>query len=534
MKRASLVLATALALPLGALAQSAVDAYTLSQTDQRGTARFMSMGGAFTALGGDLSTLNQNPAGIGVYRRSEIGATLDISPRRITSQTADNKIGMSKTNAYCNNFGYVGTARLGGAMRSFSWGASYNRVASFDRTYNVYNGSTSSSLSNYIAAFTGNTSAADMNFRDGYNPYFDSDIDWLSILAYNTYLISPTANGGYSGLYGNGTVGDAMSQVRESGYVDEYAIDFGGNVSDVVYWGIGFGITDLKYNMTSSYSESMENAMIPIDDNGVESTGPGNAGFELTNYRVISGNGWNFKAGLIIKPIQQLRIGLAVHTPTYYSISQSAYAENAYSYYNPKAPEGKYNPLKGSEYTEDSYYNFRMNSPWKIMVGAAAVIGNSAIVSVDYERQAFGDMKMKYQNNWGDYVTDDYVNDDVKAYFKSADIIRLGLEYRISSHVSVRAGYNHQTANVKSEASEGAVEVFTSGMNPAYVLNKDINAVSLGLGYRYQMFYADAAYICRKKTSTYHAYTDFNGVKAPTADLTETTNSIVLSVGFKF
>lgn len=528
------MLAMALALPVSALAQSAIDAYTLSQSNQRGTARFMSMGGAFTALGGDLSTLNQNPAGIGVYRRSEIGVTLDINPMRINSETASDKIGVNKTKAYCNNFGYVGTARLGGALRTFSWGVSYNRVASFDRTYNAYNGSTSSSLTNYIAAFTGDAPAGDLNFGNGYNPYLDSNQDWLSILAYNSYMINQMPNGRYQGLYGTGTVGDALSQVRESGYVDEYAIDFGGNISDVVYWGIGFGITDLSYNLTSAYSESMENAVIPIDDNGTETTGPGDAGFELTNYRAISGTGWNFKAGVIIKPVQQLRIGLAVHTPTWYNMSQSGYATTSFSYYNPAAPEGKYNPLTGNEETDESYYNFRMNAPWKFMVGVAAVVGNSAIVSLDYERQAYDNMSIKYQNNWGDYVTDDYVKDDIKNYFKATNILRLGLEYRVSSNFSLRAGYNYSSTNVKSEAADGAVEVFTAGTNPSYVLNKDINAISLGLGYRYQAFYVDAAYVYRKKTSTYHAYTDYNGVKAPTADLTETDNNIVLSVGFKF
>ena len=78
----TLLAALAISAPAVLSAQSAVDAYQLSQTEQRGTARFMAMGGAFTALGGDLSTLNQNPAGIGVYRRSEIGATLDITHAR--------------------------------------------------------------------------------------------------------------------------------------------------------------------------------------------------------------------------------------------------------------------------------------------------------------------------------------------------------------------------------------------------------------------------------------------------------------------
>lgn len=534
MKRLSIALVAALALPGMASAQSAIDAYALSQTETRGTARFMAMGGAFTALGGDLSTLNQNPAGIGIYRRSEIGATLDISPRRITSESNTTTIGANKTSVACNNFGYIGTARLGGAMRTFSWGASYNRVASFDRTFTAYNGSTSSSLSNYIAAFTNGTDAGSMEFNDAshYNPYYDSNNDWLSILAYSMYMIEPTGAGGaYAGLYRKGTEGDAMSQVRETGYVDEYAIDFGGNISDVVYWGIGFGITDLNYNQTAIYSESMANSAIYTPNS---TGGTGNSGFEIANYRTINGSGWNFKAGVIVKPIQQLRIGLAVHTPTWYTMSQSAYAEGNYSYYNPASPDSQDNPYAGDDYTEDSYYNFRLNSPWRIMVGAAAVIGNSAIVSVDYERQAYNDMSIKYQDNWGNYVTDDYVNGDIKTYFKGTDILRLGLEYRISSHLSARAGYSHSTTNVREEAASGSVEVLTAGTNPSYTFNKDSNAVSLGLGYRYQAFYLDAAYVLRKRTSTYHAYTNYDNIKAPTASLSETTNSIVLSLGFKF
>lgn len=519
-------------MPLASMAQSAIDAYNLSQSDQRGTARFMAMGGAFTALGGDLSTLNQNPAGIGVYRRSEIGVTLDIVPGRITTQTSAAKIGESKTKAYCNNFGYVGTARLDGAMRTFSWGASYNRIASFDRTYSAYNLPTTSSLSNYIAAYTSNAgyTADDLNFGNNYNPYQDSDADWLSILAFNSYMINPTGNG-YTGLYQNGTEGDAYSQVRERGYIDEYAIDFGGNVSDVVYWGIGFGITDLSYNLTSVYSESMANARIPAPDN---TTTTGDAGFELTNYRAISGSGWNFKAGLILKPIQQLRIGVAVHTPTWYSLSQSAMATVDANYYNPAVAEGRDNPLHSNEETDESYYNFRLDTPWKLMAGVAAVIGNSAIVSLDYEYQAFNDMSVKYEDGWGNYVTDDYVEDDINNYFKAANIVRLGLEYRVSSHFSLRAGYSHAATNVKNEAANGAVEVYTSGMNPSYVLNKNTDAISLGFGYRYQAFYFDAAYVYRKQNATYHAYTDYANVNAPKADYTDTRNNIVLSLGFKF
>lgn len=530
------LLSAAIALvPLIVSAQSAVDVNSLSQTELRGTARFMSMGGAFTALGGDLSTLNQNPAGIGVYRRSEIGVTIDLSGRKITAETPSNSIGTTQTKFNCDNFGYVGTARLDGALRTFSWGVSYNRLASFDRRFTAYQNPSPSSLTDYIASFTNGANENDLVFGDGYNPYFDSNEDWLSILAYNSYMINPlnnTSTNQYRGLTGPGTVADSQSEVYESGYTDEYSIDFGGNVSDVVMWGIGFGITDVNVNRTTYYSESMSNAQVASASTGSLVTG--DAGYTLGNYSTTSGNGFNLKLGLIFKPINEFRVGLAVHTPTWYHFNTAAYADVDYSYYNPAEYQNSTNPLKGYEYTEDAAYNYRITSPWKMMVGMAGVIGSRAIISADYEHQAYNQAKLSYQNGWGSYESDDYVNDDTKAYFKAADILRIGAELRVTPSFSLRAGYSYTSTTTKQDVLDGRTEVFTAGMNPAYTLHRGSNLVSVGFGYRYQAFYIDAAYVYRNRKSTYCAFTPYDGVMAPSADLSETTNSGIVSVGFKF
>lgn len=543
------ILGAALASP--AWAQSAIEAYNLSQTQLRGTARFMSMGGAFTALGGDLSTLGQNPAGIGVYRRSEIGVTLDISPSSFKTDGGvkyDPSLGLknpqSKTTVACNNFGYIGAVRLDGPLRNFNWGVSYSRAASFDRVFDAYTPSTSTSLSNYIASYT--TAAAygnpgftpdDLNFPESgsYNPYQAPEgYDWLSILAYTSSMIAPPqySGGPYTGLYQPGrTVGDALTKVRERGYVDEYNIDFGGNVSDVVYWGLGFGITDLSYTREALYSESMSNAQVDVNGHLTD----GAANFDLYNNQHITGSGWNMKLGVIVKPVNELRIGLAVHTPTWYDLSQSGYATTDYDYAEIDA-NGQVvgDQLSGSQHTDDSYYNFKLNAPWRFMVGVAGVIGSQAIISLDYERQAFGDMKVKYQNGWGEYIDDDYVNGDIKDYFKATDIIRVGAEYRVTPNFSVRAGYNYSTTNVKEEAADGATEIFTAGTNPAYTFNKEAYSISCGLGYRYRGFSIDAAYVYHNRKSTYHAFTNYDGLQAPQSSLSQTTNSIVLSLGYRF
>lgn len=183
-KNALIVIGLAALLPAGAAAQSAVDAYNITPTQLRGTARFIAMGGAFTSLGGDLSSMTQNPAGLGLYRKSDIGLTFDLSFRKYNTTTDQGKYSESKTVAKFDNIGYVGVANLSGAMKSFSWGVSYNRINVFDRQYSGYNMPTQTSLSNYIASFTNGVNSDNLLFeKDKYNPYLDGNEDWLSILA---------------------------------------------------------------------------------------------------------------------------------------------------------------------------------------------------------------------------------------------------------------------------------------------------------------------------------------------------------------
>lgn len=540
-----------------AYAQSAIDAQTVSQSDFRGTARFMSMGGAFTALGGDLSTLNQNPAGIGLYRKSEIGVTLDINHQNF--KTASNYLqgldpSQSQTVVSCNNFGYIGSTNLNGAMRTFNWGVTYNRAATFNRVYQGYIGQTSTSLSNYIASYTGpmltndRYTAEDMLFNNAqnYNPYLDSSIDWLSILAYNSYMINDLGGNQFAGLFQNGTQGDALYTVQEKGGIDEYDISFGGNVENVVYWGITVGITDLNYTRTAYYSESMADARICNVQNGGAPTANGSAGFDLYNRKYINGTGANIKLGVIVKPINELRIGLAVHTPTWYSFNQGFDGNTDYAYTNYALPDGPDNPLtnmvagKDPETTDNGYRNWHFSSPWKMMVGVAGVIGNRAIVSLDYQYEGFNSMRMStpaWQDDYGyvsDFQPNHMLNSDIKNYFQSTNTIRLGLEYRLTPQLSVRAGYNYATTNVKKAASNGSIVIGTAGTDASYTFDKDTYHITCGLGYKYKSWYIDAAYVYRHRESTYHAYTNFNGNIAPAADITNNSSSFVISTGIRF
>ncbi|MDE6403158.1 MAG: outer membrane protein transport protein [Muribaculaceae bacterium] len=530
------------ALPSVMMAQSAIDAYNMSQSDLRGTARFMSMAGAFGALGGDLSTLTQNPAGIGVYRGSEIGITIDLN---MASSKTGSLTGPSltdkSTHFYCNNLGYVGTARLDSeTMPFFSWGASYNRAASFDRTFSGAIGSLNTSMSNYVANFSNGYSPDVLGETTGYNPFVNSDADWMSIMAYNSYMISPSGPGGtYNGLWVPGTtIGNSEFSTRERGYVDEYSINFGGNVMNTVYWGLGIGITDISMTSDTYYDEELNDA--DVYDKETNSITPGNAYTVLRNHSNTSGNGVNIKLGVIVKPINEFRIGLAVHTPTWYNMSTHYASTIDYSYgYNLDAQGKPLSSNVGQYYSDDAYYDWHMRSPWRLIASAAGVIGGRFIISADYEYKAYQDMRVATGNGYGTFETDPYITQDVKAYYKPTNTLRLGAELRVTPQFSVRAGYSHSTTSVNKDFNDGLEYVTTTGTNPAYTFNKGTDYITLGLGYRTGGFYIDAAYVYKKTASTWHGFTSFDDVDgkwamAPMAKLDTNNNNLVLSIGYKF
>lgn len=114
-------------------------------------------------------------------------------------------------------------------------------------------------------------------------------------------------------MFQTGTTGDAETTLLERGYLDEYSFNFGGNFSNLVYWGLSVGVTDLSYTREVWYSESMENAS--VYDAASQNNVNGNAGINLSNYKHINGSGWNLKAGVIVRPTNEFRFGFAVHTP---------------------------------------------------------------------------------------------------------------------------------------------------------------------------------------------------------------------------
>lgn len=574
MNKSILILSLSLSTAGMAFGQGAVDAYRLSQPDMKGTARFMGMAGAFGALGGDLSTLSQNPAGIGVYRSNELGFSLNLDCQSSTSEAQGFKHDMSQTKFLLNNIGAVLTMRLPSeTLPNLNFGFTYNKGASFNRIYGGNIPKLSNSLSNYIAGISNgeNLTENDLVSTENYDPYNPTDggypAPWISILGYDSYLISPTGSGEntrWYGQWGDGTSGSGSFKVQEKGSVDEYNIAFGGNIMNVLYWGMDFDIVNLNYTMQSLWGENLENAYVPDQNNELVKE---SANWGLGNYYNVHGSGFNYKLGLILKPIQELRIGFAFHTPTWYNLTENFVGSVDYQYGSSES---------GSTSTNGGYmaYNdMSFRTPWKIIASVAGVIGNNFILSMDYEWVAYNKMKFSapgsygINDDWGydwDYGWDWYApgapsttkaptrsfgydddmygatNGDIENYYQSTNTIRLGAEYRITPAFSLRAGYSYTTSPVKQSVRDDKEVIYTAGTRPNYRFDNHTYYITCGAGYRYQNFYVDLAYVYKNISSQYHAYTpDINldvnqAIPSPQSKVNLNNSQIVLSAGFRF
>jgi hypothetical protein len=501
MKKTVLIIIFGFTVFLGINSQNVDDALRYSQLFYSGTARFNSMGGAFTALGGDLSSLTLNPAGIGVYRSFEITITPQLVYNNIKSTF--NATGSSDLR-YKFNLGQMGfVANLisntnSTGLINLNVGYSYMRTNNFNQNIAISGISNNSSMADYWTVQSQGTYFRDLTGGAG--------------IAYDAYVIDTiTGSGGkyYGSIlsnYGentNSTYGQLIRRIIDNeGFTGEHAISIGGNYSNKFYFGATIGINTLHYTGHYQHIEDDINNVIPDFQN-----------FSYTDHLEASGTGYGLKLGAIIKPVEFLRIGLAFHTPVVYRIHEYFYDNitSAFDNLNPARDRISYTY---EESNSPLRYSYTLTTPLRALAGVAFQIEKLAILSVDYE---YVDYRMAKFSNASDDYNYDIENKGIKDILKTASNIRLGAEFRVNNTIYLRGGYGYYG------------KAFKSGeLND----NLSFNSISFGIGFRQQNFLLDLAFTSMSDSQRYLMYYDPGRLNPAT--LSTTKSIFTATLGYKF
>ena len=449
MKRYAYILSLcSLLLVLGS-ALRAQDVQRFSERQIIGTARYVGMGGAMTAIGGDPSAVLDNPAGLGLYRRCEVALTIDETIDNTTQLLNNSTQPLHNRNTRSRfaapHVSLVWAWGNPGKQRGMIYNNlmfSVNRLANYNRDI-VVDGKDMGMLSTICNITNDMGGVAEENLQN--TPWNDVEIGWLSILGYEAYLIDPMDDKQWQPAV---QFTDGKLSVSETGTADQYTLSWASNISNQWYVGLNLNVPTLSYTKHVSHTET----------DRINSA-------ELRSMYHVSGLGVNGSLGLIYRPIQALRIGASFHTPTLMTLSVQTEGD-------------MYSTIDGQKYDiltpESGVMSEQMVSPLRTSVSVAGQIGKVGLIAVQY----------------------DYAH---SAEMEDVHTLRLGAEAQATRGLFLNAGYVYESSFLKEDPiwMLGYNEVRTD-MDYRYI--RSTQYASAGLGYRSDVVVAQLAYQYRWQT----------------------------------
>lgn len=493
MKKISIILIIISVSLFSVKAQSYIDALRYSQLFPTGSARSVSMGNAFTSLGGDMSSFYTNPAGLGVYRKSEFV----ISPGFDYSKTkADYYNGSAEDFKYkfhLNNIGYVGTYNTNKSTGwvSASFGIAYNRVMDFNNQTVIQGTNEFSSIANFFAE---NATGTPVDFLDGF-------WEWL---AYDGGIIDLDTNTISSGEYIYRHLipvpVDQRRTIDTKGGIGEWDFSFGTNFSHKLYLGASLSILSVRYSEINKHSE-FDNLNLSDLDN-----------FEFTQEIDTRGSGFTFRLGLIAKPVEFLRLGAVFQLPTLYKLEDEFYTYLTRTFDDGDTYTAYPLDFDGNR-LDISLYDYKIVSPFKTTGSVGFQIGKSGLISVDVEYVNYASMRLREGSDGYDFYEENSVITDA---FRDIVNVRTGGEIRFGP-LAIRGGFGY----FPSPYDDGE-------------LNDDANYMEFsgGIGIRQNNFFIDLGTVYNTHKEVYNLYDDA-GFTNP-ADLNQGKLRFVTSIGFRF
>lgn len=485
------------------LAQSGYfeDAYRFSNVIPSGSARIMGVGGTQWSLGGDVSNIAGNPAGLGFFRNSEASATLGYTDWGVQTQFMGRSRSYNTTNFALPNVSFVSAKPKGefesGAFKGGSFGIGFQRIANFNTEFG------------YFSDELGSSSIIDFYLDNSFGvPVTQIEANGITGLAYSTYQINPVRvdeNGNEiqnPNTYDSFVVGNPFQDenVTQEGSANQFTLSYGANFNHKLFLGGSLGIRTFNFESRKFYNEEF------VDQPLVNSS--------LQEYLFVNGGGVNVNLGVIYKPIDQINLGFIFQSPTWYGINEE-YSANMVADYNNYYFEEDDVTLARVEEVSDLFLSaYNLNTPLKIGGGATYFFGKNGFVSADVDWVDYSQARLN-SNDFNEGPD----NEAIKSIYTSTVNYRFGVEYKINTF-RLRGGYAHFGDPIA---------------NSNY--DRSTKQISGGVGIKLNNFTIDLTILNRKFNSLYTSYVVIDGNGNNYGPQTEIENNIInggLTFGFSF
>lgn len=504
-----------------AQAQDSYEAAEFAASDLNGTARYVGMGGALSALGGDITTMGTNPAGTALFRHNEVSAT-------VGGIFTDEKgqLGHDASRLSFDQMGIIFVMdqgnRSGKGLQSVNFGVNYLKRRNFHQ--NIHVGSVEHLNEGFYSQTGLVADVANLCMQaedeawliDGER--FTSE-DW-AVLAdiYAPYFDQTTKTFGTNGVMehdGTEFVGPAAQSAfyyrNVRGATSQFDFNLSFNVSDRFFWGLSLGVYDLDFKRQTLYGET--NA---------------NGNYDILNWYDSKGSGFDIKLGLICRPVEEspFRIGFTIHTPTWYSMDDV----NGWSLLlNGKSPG---NGLIYYDTDQADPFRYSYRTPWKFGVSLGHTIGRELAFGVEYE---FTDPSSAryYTKEWEKSPYFNYVNKKTDQQLKAQHTVRMGVEYKPAPEFAIRVGYNFVSSPYKSDAYRNLDFWYdTYQTETAYVNWSGLHRFTVGFGYRFKGGYFDVAGQIQSQKGDFYAFDGGTSFKA--TEINNNRSQIMATLGLSF
>lgn len=508
-KQIMVILLFSMLLPLGASGQTFQDLVLMSQYDQTTTARSMGLGQAVGAVGGDIATLSINPAGLGLFRNFHLGISSSLYMQMGKMNFLEEQHRARAVAVGFDGFGATFPIRFSEskAVKNLTFGISYSKLQSYRRNFTLSGLSRDENTFLDGLTYFGNVNRIEPidlveDTDASYYPYDNQD--WYLVSAYNSYLVQRKIEGGYfvdfKAPWSDGEFVRQNQRVRGTGYLDEWDFSLALNVSHKLYIGATVGVQVLDRKWTKITREETDDAA---------KTGGLQYGEFIESNRE-TGSGANFKFGLVYRPLDLFRLGVAIHTPTFMKVKSTFTLDSKAVFINPdpaydepeipvvesKSPEGK--------------FSYEFFSPLRFTGSAAVFFGKMGLLSADYEMVYMP--QMAFEDDVAYLVENEFMTSGLKPMHE----VRLGTEWFLGS-LALRAGASYRTSPYKDKT---------------LALYGDRWLFSGGLGYYWSFLSFDLSYrhTIQKGNGYMYAYEGYSR----SFDRTDSQALLLFTLGFTF